>query len=138
MSKNKKDKVGYKNPPKEHQFKKGQSGNPNGRPKGSGNTLALAENILNERVSVREGGVQKEVSKTEAMIMRLVQKALEGDIKATEKALKMAEKIDKRNDKYEQIIDYVHRRISEGLRRAQNDSDILTMLDELSENGASN
>ena len=26
-------KVGYKKPPKEHQFKKGQSGNPNGRPK---------------------------------------------------------------------------------------------------------
>ncbi len=27
--------VGYKLPPKDHQFKKGQSNNPNGRPKGS-------------------------------------------------------------------------------------------------------
>lgn len=33
QSKKQSSKVGYCNPPKEHQFKPGQSGNPKGRPK---------------------------------------------------------------------------------------------------------
>lgn len=31
------EKIGYKKPPKKSQFKKGKSGNPKGRPKGSKN-----------------------------------------------------------------------------------------------------
>lgn len=33
MGKKDDDRVGYKRPPKKNQFKKGQSGNPKGRPK---------------------------------------------------------------------------------------------------------
>lgn len=126
---NKKYEVGYKKPPKNGQFKKGKSGNPNGRPKGTKNTLSLIEQILNEKVYIREGGMQKEVTKTEAMIMRMAQKAMEGDMKAMERLLMYAEKIDKRNDKYEEITDYIHRRICEGLKRAERNPDILAMLE---------
>lgn len=125
--------IGFGKPPKSGQFKKGQSGNPKGRPKGTKNTLSLIEQILNEKVSIREGGMQKEVTKTEAMVMRMAQKAMDGDIKAMERLLMYAEKIDKRNDKYEVISDYIYRRICEGLKRAKKDPDVLAMLEDLTD-----
>ena len=42
--------VGYKRPPKHTRFKKGHSGNPKGRPKGTGGTGALVK----VRVAVRQ------------------------------------------------------------------------------------
>lgn len=44
-NKDSKYKVGYGCPPKEHQFKPGQSGNPKGRPKKNNN---FAEDVLEE------------------------------------------------------------------------------------------
>jgi len=125
--------IGYGKPPKSGQFKKGQSGNPKGRPKETKNTLQLVERVLNEKVSIREGGAQREVTKIEAMVMRITQKAMEGDIKAMERLFKYSEEIDKRNDKYEVITDYIYHRICEGLKRAKKDPDILTMLEEISD-----
>jgi hypothetical protein len=43
--------IGYKNPPPERRFKKGQSGNPAGRPKGSG---LLREAVLKAALEIRE------------------------------------------------------------------------------------
>ncbi len=74
--------IGYRRPPPSGQFKKGASGNPNGRPKGSKNFFTLLEQELNQKVVVNEGGRRKSVTRMQAMVMRLVSAALQGDPKA--------------------------------------------------------
>lgn len=59
--------VGYKKPPKGSQFKKGQSGNPKGRPKGSRNVANIYQDLLEEELNVTEGGVQKTITALEAI-----------------------------------------------------------------------
>lgn len=79
---NKEGKSGYGKPPKEHQFKSGQSGNKKGRPKGSKNTYTLLQKILDQKINVTEGGQQIKISKKIAMLTQLVNKGVQGDIKA--------------------------------------------------------
>jgi hypothetical protein len=74
--------VGYKRPPKETQFQPGHSGNPNGRPKGAKNLKTDLAEELQERIALREGGERCTVSKQRAMLKRLFERALHGDIKA--------------------------------------------------------
>ena len=74
--------VGYGKPPKHAQFKKGQSGNPKGRPKGIRNLNTDLEEELNQKVVVSEGGMTKETTKQRAMIKSVFAKALKGDTRA--------------------------------------------------------
>lgn len=74
--------IGYRRPPPSGRFKKGASGNPTGRPKGSKNFLTLLEHELNQKIVVNEGGRRKSVTRMQAMVMRLVSAALQGDPKA--------------------------------------------------------
>ena len=41
---------GYGKPPKKHQFKKGVSGNPRGRPKGKSSLLSDLNKIVNQKI----------------------------------------------------------------------------------------
>lgn len=74
--------VGYKKPPKETQFRKGQSGNVAGRPRKSKNANKLAHDILNEEMAFTENGVSKTASKREIAMRTLAAKALKGDQRA--------------------------------------------------------
>lgn len=64
--------VGYKNPPIQHRFRKGQSGNPKGRPKGSANFRTLIAKQLNQRITIREGDKTRNGTKLEAMVAGLL------------------------------------------------------------------
>jgi Family of unknown function (DUF5681) len=77
-----KDKVGYGRPPKATQFKRGRSGNPKGRPKGSRNLATDLAAELGEPITVREEGRHRRVSKQRALIKSLMAKSLQGDVRA--------------------------------------------------------
>ena len=74
--------VGRGKPPQKTQFKKGQSGNPKGRPKGSKNFKSTINTELNRKVAVNEEGRRKRITKREAIAKQLVNKAAAGDPKA--------------------------------------------------------
>ena len=75
-------KVGYGKPPKNGRFKRGQSGNSKGRPKGTLNLKTDLEKELSERINIREGDRHLKVSKQRAMVKALVAKSLKGDARA--------------------------------------------------------
>ncbi|WP_108811840.1 DUF5681 domain-containing protein [Sphingorhabdus sp. Alg231-15] len=75
-------KVGYRKPPKEHQFKKGRSGNPRGRPRKQKPANPSEAEIL-RKISAETVVVDgKEMTKLELWLRVLEKKALQGDLRA--------------------------------------------------------
>jgi uncharacterized protein DUF5681 len=74
--------VGYRRPPVEHRFKRGQSGNPSGRPKGVRNFTSDLREELAELVSIKDGDGSAQVTRQRAIVKAVVNAALEGDQRA--------------------------------------------------------
>ena len=74
--------VGYRRPPKKTQFSAGKSGNPKGRPKGRKNLVTIFNETLNEKIEIQENGKMRKISRREAIVKRVVNQAIRGDIKA--------------------------------------------------------
>lgn len=76
--------VGYGRPPVHSRWKKGQSGNPKGRPKRSKNLTTLIDQELERPIEIKEDGRRQRLTKREAIVRRLVNNALAGNTRSIE------------------------------------------------------
>lgn len=74
--------IGYGKPPREHQFKPGQSGNPKGRPKGAKSEATILRGVLEQKIPMRSNNRTRHIPVIEAIHRRMAEQALKGDTKA--------------------------------------------------------
>ena len=74
--------VGYKRPPVATRWRKGQSGNPSGRKKGSLNLTSDLIAELSEVIAINEGGSPRRITKQRALLKSLAARGIQGDAKA--------------------------------------------------------
>jgi hypothetical protein len=77
-------------------FKRGQSGNPRGRPPGAKNLATLLNEALNELVVISENGGRKRISKRQAAFKRLVNEAAKGNWRALKLLVDILQDIERR------------------------------------------
>lgn len=95
--------IGYGKPPKYTRFTKGQSGNPNGRPKKNPNpdpspqtpNDQVLKSILEEKIGIKEGGRLREVTKREAVRRAQFAEAVKGSPVAQREIIRDARELDK-------------------------------------------
>lgn len=72
------EQVGRGHPPTATRFKKGQSGNPRGRPRGRRREVPY-DFLLGQMVTIREDGRERRVTAAEAFLLQLTKRGLAGD-----------------------------------------------------------
>ncbi len=89
----KEEDVGYAKPPKQHQFKPGQSGNPKGRKKGVKSAATTFRKMIEEQVEFLENGKKRKLRRLDVLLRQLVAKAHKGDPKATAQILSVGREL---------------------------------------------
>ena len=110
--------VGYGAPPKATRFKKGVSGNPKGRPRGSLNVATLFIKALHEKVVINERGKRKTVTKLEAALKQVVNKAASGDPRAIRQMVELAKDAEAKRSAHgtqESVIEDRDREVMDGI-----------------------
>jgi hypothetical protein len=89
-------KIGRGHPPLQARFRKGTSGNPNGRPKGSKNLGTLIMDAAHYPVTVELKGKTRKLTAAHATALRLALDAASGNARATAKFLDWLDKSESR------------------------------------------
>ncbi len=95
--------VGYGKPPKKTQFKKGLSGNPNGRPRKKPNLYTELKAVLRESVTVTIEGEPEPVTVQQALLLRLRDEALRGEVWAVKLLQKLVDASPDSGGEYDHI-----------------------------------
>lgn len=104
------DETGYKKPPKAHQFVKGKSGNPKGRPRvRKVSFLKTTEQLLQERVVIKKNGKIQYMTKAEIINRQIIDAAAKGDLRAARILFYDMERVAKHrnreNEEFQEKID---------------------------------
>ena len=83
------EKVGPGKPPRHTRFKPGQSGNPNGRPKGSKNFATILQQQLTKKITITVDGKPRRMTVQEVIARRLATDSMKGTTKAMELLIKL-------------------------------------------------
>lgn len=83
-------------PPQEYKYKKGQSGNLRGRPKGSRNLSSIILEAAEKKVKVTIDGVERNITIKQATAMQLAKQAVSGDHRGMAKFLDLVEEYERR------------------------------------------
>lgn len=113
-------KVGYRKPPRQHQFKPGDRGNPKGRPKGSLNLATRLKRAARAKVTVTINGRRVEIDKIDAALTQLMNMAASGNLRAIEISITELERAERRDDASAPPID--------AAARAEADAELLKAL----------
>jgi hypothetical protein len=99
-------KSGRGNPPTHSRFKKGVSGNPKGRPKRKRPPVGeIVSEVQNTPTAYREGGRTKRASRLGLVLKKLVNSALEGDVRSADLLFKLRADAENNNStRIEKII----------------------------------
>jgi hypothetical protein len=91
--------IGKGRPPRHSRWKKGISGNPGGKKKGTINLERAFQEALLRQITVTVNGEKTNLSVLEVLVMRLLDTALKGDIKAINSVLDRIERLIGSNQK---------------------------------------
>ena len=89
-----KNEVGYGNPPKHFQFKKGKSGNPKGRPKRSASLPDIVRKVGSKKINATANGQVETMTADEGVISKLYSRAVQGDVQAAKEIVKLKQATD--------------------------------------------
>jgi hypothetical protein len=81
-----------------------ESGNPKGRPKRAESFARLARRTLNERIAIKENGERRVISKLEAVLKQLINKAATGDARAIREIIKLQPLIELEDKSDEKLV----------------------------------
>lgn len=117
--------VGYGKPPRQHQYRSGQSGNPMGRPRRTIRLNQVVTDVVNSPITIQENGCDKTVTRLEAVLLSLVKKSLAGDMRAASLLLKVCgpaeEHAVREENEYESRLSHAAAAAERKLRKKEND-----------------